>query len=47
MDTTESVLSIDMAEDDDAGQYHCGIWEDEERKEVDKVTYNVILRGKT
>jgi len=42
MDGDESVLTIERAEDGDAGQYQCML----ERGElVEKIRYNVVLRG--
>ena len=43
VNTTASVLSIDMAEDEDAGQYQCVIRKGEV---VEQVTHNVVLKGK-
>jgi hypothetical protein len=42
VDAGESVLSIDMAEDEDAGQYQCVLRRGER---VEQVTFNVVLRG--
>ena len=39
----ESVLSIEHAEDDDAGQYKCLLKRGETEEQV---TYNVVLRGR-